>query len=149
MNKNEEGHPMEWSEFTFILEPSPLGGIGVFAAHDIPKGTILFRSDHNPRKLKVQEIPEPFRKYCVYVSDDECYGPERFDRMEIGWYINHSAKPNIGRKSQVTLEETVNNIEARAVHALRDIKAGDEILMDYNELGEPEYVKEDYYKPQK
>ena len=24
-----------WSEFSFILKPSPVGGIGVFAAHDM------------------------------------------------------------------------------------------------------------------
>lgn len=140
---------MKWSEFSFMLEPSPLGGIGVFATHDIPAGTIVFRCDHNLKKLKLKDIPQPFHKYCIYTSAEECYGPERFDRMEIGWYINHSATPNIARKYSVSFDEAVKNVEARTMHTIRDIKAGDEILIDYNDLDEPEEIKEDYYKRQK
>jgi SET domain-containing protein len=146
---NKEGSSMEWSEFSFMVKPSRLGGVGVFAVHDIPAGTTVFRSDHNPRKLKINDIPEPFRQYCIYISDEECYGPERFDRMEIGWYINHSANPNIARKNAVSFNETIKNPTARTMHALRDIKAGDEILIDYNDLDEPEHIKEDYYKRKK
>ena len=32
------------------------------------------------------------------------------------------------------------------IYALEDIKAGEEILIDYNCLNEPEHLKEDYYK---
>lgn len=140
---------MEWSEYSFMVKPSPLGGVGVFAAHDIPKGTKLFNPNFNLRKLKIKDIPEPFLQYCIYVNDEECYAPERFDRMEIGWYINHSDNPNIARNNQVSFEEAVNNLQARSTHATRDIKAGEEILMNYNDLDEPEHIKEDYYRPKK
>lgn len=60
--------------------------------------------------------------------------------MEIGWYINHSSTPNVGRRNCPE-----RNGEHR-LYTIKDIKAGDEIVVDYNELGEPEDVKEDYYK---
>ena len=138
---------MQWSEFSFMLQPSPLGGIGVFATHDIPAGTHLFNQNFEIRTLKVKDVPAALLKYCIYISDEECLCPERFDRMEIGWYINHSSTPNIARKNRVSNAEAVKNIKERTVHAVRDIKAGDEILIDYNSLDEPEHMKEDYYKP--
>ena len=137
---------MDWSEFSFMLKPSPLGGVGVFATHDIPAGTHLFNPDFEIRTLKVKDVPAPLLQYCIYISDDECLCPERFDRMEIGWYINHSSTPNIAKKSKAPNADAVKNIKERIVHAVQDIKAGDEILIDYNYLDEPEHMKEDYYK---
>src|SRR5258708_27921520 len=78
---------MEWSEFSFILKPSPLGGVGVFAIHDILAGTHLFTSKFETRTMKIKDIPPPLLRYCIYTSDEECLCPGRFDRMEIGWYI--------------------------------------------------------------
>ena len=138
---------MQWSEFSFMLQPSPLGGVGVFATHDIPAGTLLFNQNFELRTMKVIDVPAALLKYCIYISDEECLCPERFDRMEIGWYINHSSTPNIARKNRVSNAEAVKNIKERTVHAVRDIKAGEEILIDYNSLDEPEHMKEDYYKP--
>lgn len=127
---------MTWTEYTFILQPSSIGGVGVFATHDIPKGTELFRGDHSTRTLKIKDIPEPFVKYCIFLNDEECVCPERFDRMELGWYINHSNQPNISRHG------------AKCMITIRDIKAGEEIVMNYNELNEPEHLKETYFKNQ-
>lgn len=121
------------TEFSFILAPSHLGGIGVFATHDIDKGTPLIPGRFTKVVRNKKEIPPDFLKYCIFINDEECWCPERFDRMEIGWYINHSDDPNIGKKNDV-------------VYVLRDIKKGEEILIDYNELDEPEHLKEAYYK---
>lgn len=96
--------------------------------------------------MKVKDVPTPLLQYCIYISDDECLCPERFDRMEIGWYINHSSTPNIAKKNKVSNNEAVRNVKERIVHAIQDIKAGDEILIDYNHLDEPEHLKEDYYR---
>lgn len=137
---------MQWSEFSFMLKPSLLGGVGVFATHEIPKGTHLFNQDFNIRVLKVKDVPSSLLQYCIYVSDEECLCPERFDRMEIGWYINHSSTPNIARQSAVSNAEAVKDIKKRTVHAIQDINAGDEILIDYNTLDEPEHLKECYYR---
>jgi uncharacterized protein len=125
---------MKWTEFSFILNPSPISGIGVFATHEIPAGTPLFTADFSPAKRQIKDIPSEFRRFCIYLNDEECLAPKRFDCMEIGWYINHSHEPNITKHSEGHLI------------SLCDIKAGDEILIDYNELNEPEHMKEDYYK---
>jgi hypothetical protein len=133
-----------WSEFSFILKPSTIAGagVGVFAMHDINEGTPLFRAERNiTRTLKTKDLPQEFAKYGIYEENGLCRVPERFDRMEIGWYINHSATPNIG------IRNCPERNGAARLYAIKNIKAGEEIVMDYNELGEPEESKEDYYKP--
>ncbi len=132
-----------WSELSFVLKPSPLGGVGVFAAHDIAAGTHLFTQPYRVRTLKVKDIPQEFMNYCIYINYEECICPEQFDRMEIGWYVNHSSDPNIVNKTQAKDPRSLDN---RNVYAIKDIKAGEEILIDYNYLKEPEHLKEDYYK---
>lgn len=124
---------MPWTEFSFILKPSQISGIGVFATHDISKGTILFSGTHVQRKLNRKDIPAEFLSYCVLLNDEECIAPERFDRIEIGWYLNHSNEPNVAIMSDYRMV------------AIHDIKAGDEIFVDYNELKEPEHLRDDYY----
>ena len=59
--------------------------------------------------------------------------PNDFSHMSIGWYLNHSSNPNAEHKNYV-------------YYSIRDIKAGEEILIDYNTLEEPEELKENYYK---
>jgi len=130
---NRDKTQIKWTEFSFVLKPSTLGGVGVFATHDIPKDTSLFSGSSSSRRMKTTEIPADFIKYCIFLSDDECLCPERFDRIGIGWYINHSSDPNIGKNTAGFI-------------SIRDITAGEEILLNYNELNEPEHLKEAYYK---
>lgn len=145
--------PMQWSEFSCMLKPSPIGGVGVFATQDIAAGTHVFHHPHELRVLKVKDIPESLRCYCIYLNNDEAVCPERFDRMEIGWYINHSEQPNIARKAPIrNAHESdqsiiISDMKERVVYAIKDIKAGDELVINYNDLSEPEHLKEDYYKP--
>ncbi|HSX03587.1 MAG TPA: SET domain-containing protein [Rhabdochlamydiaceae bacterium] len=124
----------KWSEYSVILQPAPTGGVGIFATHDMPEGMRVFTGKFSPKRAKTKEIPAAFLKYCVFIDDEECYCPERFDCMEIGWYINHSFDPNL-----------IKIAEGHWV-AARDIKAGEELLMDYNQLNEPENLKEPYYR---
>ena len=83
-SSNQEALSMNYSEFSFILKPSPLGGIGVFATHDVPIGSLLFNKEFELRILKIKDIPKELLQYCIYINDMECLCPERFDRMEIG-----------------------------------------------------------------
>ncbi len=53
--------------------------------------------------------------------------------MPIGWYLNHAKVPNASRDKSYRW------------YASRDIKAGEEITIDYNSLEEPEEAKEGYY----
>jgi SET domain-containing protein len=135
-----------WTEFSCILRPSPLGGVGVFAIHDIPLGSMVFNEELIiKRTLKIKDVPKELLQYCIYKNDEECIGPERFDRMEIAWYLNHSATPNIAKKNLLN-GDTINDRIKKQFYAIKDIKAGDEILIDYNYLNEPEHLKEVYYK---
>ncbi len=147
-NTDNNDSAVKWTEFSFILKPSSLEGVGVFATHDIPSGTKILTQDINVRTLKIKDIPAELLKYCIYSNEEECICPERFDRMEIGWYyLNHSVNPNIAKES-ITPAAL---IEGKATHsiscyAIKDIKTGDEILINYNDLNEPEHLKENFYK---
>jgi uncharacterized protein len=128
----------ETNEFSFMLGPSTIAGagIGVYATHDIVAGCrlALFPLGYASRRRHEPEIDERFLKYCDAEEDDYWRTPETFSRMEIGWYVNHSFEPNSTCKS-------VDDF-----YALRDIAAGEEILIDYNELSEPEDKKDAFYK---
>lgn len=56
---------MAWTEFSAILKPSSLGGIGVFATHDIPKNTKIFTGSFPTRIMKVKDVPEEFLKSAI------------------------------------------------------------------------------------
>lgn len=121
-------------EVRFVLQPSNFGGVGVFAVEEIPAGVEVFAEPYHPRRAHLESIPIALRKYCIHLSDEECLRPERFDRMEIWWYLNHSATPNLAR-------EVGDRLVTR-----RSIAAGEELLIDYNLLDEPKHLKEDYYR---
>lgn len=139
---------MEWSEVSFILKPSSIDRIGVFAVHDIAAGTLLVNQGHKIRILKTKEVPAEFVKYCTYINDEECVCPERFDHLEIGWFINHSKTPDIASDTSALTHFDVRSgsVPAYSFYALKDIKAGDEIVIDYAYLNEPEQLKDDFYK---
>ncbi len=126
------------TEFSFTLKPSKYG-IGVFANHDITKESHLrlFGNKNNDRYVAVtrnkKDVPKDFESYCIGRRDKKLLCPGDFGCMEIGWYLNHSKSPNAYHRNY-------------DYYALRDIKAGEEIVIDYNTLEEPEELKDDYYK---
>ncbi len=123
------GDFMQWTEFSAILKPSEISGVGVFTTHELKAGTQVLPK-FNPKIRKTNAIPHEFIHFCIFLNEEECLCPEQFDQMEIGWYLNHSNFPNVERKSDGNL------------YALRDIGAGEEILMDYNQFDEPENLKD-------
>lgn len=123
------------NEFSFVLKPS-IHGIGVFAAHDIKMGASLrlFGNDESPeesRMLNKENVPEFFRHYCI-ARGSQLSCLDDFGCMPIGWYMNHSRTPNAKHRNW-------------EYFAILDISAGEEILIDYNTLEEPEEYKESYY----
>jgi SET domain-containing protein len=124
---------MEWTEFSAILKPSTIAGIGVFVTHNVPQGKMVLPRIF-PKKAKIKDIPAEFLSYCIFLSEEECLRPEQFDRMEIGWYMNHSKSPNIEKRADGNL------------YAIKPIQAGEEILIDYNQFNEPENLKESYFR---
>ncbi len=130
---------METTEFSFILKPTE-HGIGVFATNDIPKDTYLrlFGTETEETDMSVlrdlKDVPELFRSYCVYQAGGKLVSPQDFGRIEIGFYLNHSKNPN------------VYHSEIYDCYAKRDIKASEELTIDYNDFKEPEEYKENFYK---
>jgi SET domain-containing protein len=126
------------NEFSFMLKPGE-HGIGVFALHDIDKGVELrLFGDTDPvRVLNKKDIPEELRHLCAD-RGDTMICPTDFGHIPLGWYLNHSSTPNT---------EHNGSIGPRYPHwfAMRDIKAGEEITIDYNTLDEPEENKEAFY----
>jgi SET domain-containing protein len=113
-------------------------GIGVFATHSIEKDTPLrlftdldFKEDV-AMKRNLGSVPKIFEQYCVY-RENFMLCPNDFGCMEIGWFVNHSKKPNIYHKNY-------------SYYALRNIDKNEEITVDYNSLEEPDKNKEEYYK---
>lgn len=117
-----------------MLKPSALHGIGVFAIRDITKGcrTIFSKGVDGWVKLsynEVKQLPAYSRNlvetYCLY--DEEYYFvPDYgFKLMDLSLYLNHSSQPNI---------QSVN--EGEQFEALRDIKEGEELLIDYGTIAD-------------
>lgn len=134
----------ETSEFSFILKSSE-HSVGVFVTHDIKNGTYLDlfpgqAAGVNPnRVLKKSDVPHVFWGFCIERAKGEMMCPQNFNALPIGWYLNHSA---------LHANATHKNPDDKDYlwYASRDIFAGEEILIDYNTLGEPESAKEEYYK---
>jgi len=124
------------NEFSFILKPSKFG-VGVFAVHDISQGTYLrlFGDEklyeHRIRLMDKKDVSEVFRDYCMS-RGEQLVCPEDFGQMPVGWYLNHSGNFNAEHRDYNW-------------YASRDIKAGEEILIDYNTLEEPKADQKNFY----
>jgi len=125
-------------EFSFLLKPAQ-HGIGVFAVHGIKQGVHLRLSGYEePLTTESlmrdkKDVPEIFRQYCI----DRGYQlmcPKDFASIPLEWFLNHSKTPNATRDADYRW------------YASRDIKAGEEITIDYNSLEEPEGAKQDFYR---
>ena len=124
---------LELQHDTYVmLKPSSLHGIGVFAIKDIPKGcrTIFSKGVGEWIKLsfaEVEQLPSHTRTlietYCLY-DDENYFVPDYgFKLMDLALYLNHSSEPNI-----------ISLNEGEQFEAIRDIKEGEELLVDYDTL---------------
>jgi SET domain-containing protein len=121
-----------------MLRPSPIDGIGVFAIADIPKGCREMFSPPDPASAwvsvprdEVAALPAPARllveNYCLY-DDTHYFVPEHgFTKMDLACFLNHSDTPNVA-----SLED------GQYFEALRDITAGEELLIDYGAIVDDE-----------
>lgn len=108
-----------------IVQPSPISGLGLFAAEPIKKGQQTWVFDDGldialPATIleTLSELHRSFLlKYGFFSSD----GATLFQCLDDLRFINHSQGPNIGS----TLFEDI---------ALRDIDAGEELTCDYRKF---------------
>lgn len=103
-----------------ILRPSKINGVGVFALTDIKKGARIPLFIYIDCK-RVNRVRGPI-ELTKYACDDDKYGvwiPLNWHRMSIGWYLNESLNPNV---------------RCRSWTALRSIKSGEELTINYADL---------------
>jgi SET domain-containing protein len=113
------------------LGPSPIHGIGVFAAADIPAGTRDLFSPPRPwvpvPEAEVESLPPPARQlvqtYCLWDEGVYYLPPDGFRIFDLVMYLNHSAEPNLRPVNGGDFYETT-----------RDVKAGEELTVDYGKL---------------
>lgn len=117
------------------LKPSPIQGIGVFAIRKIPKGINPFKSFSkdefeglkSSEVFKNKNITKEVKKLVndVYITykDIVYLKTTGINSINIGFFVNHSNKPNlrIGDDDEF--------------YALREIKIGEELTLDYTEWG--------------
>lgn len=114
------------------LAPSKISGVGVFAIKDIPANTNLFSDDDvkmiELRKDEVDMIDSETKKlyddFCV-IRGEKYICPQNFNDITVGWFINHSSEnPN------VVCDENL------VFHSASEIKAGEELTLDYSTYSE-------------
>jgi SET domain len=125
----------ETGQFSFVLKPSE-HGVGVFATHDIQKGTHLrlFVDEettmHESVEIQKNKVPEAFWGHCLD-RGDTLVCPSDFGAIPIGWYVNHSSEANAAPGPNP------NTHRKYRWYTIRDIKEGEEILFNYLDLEEP------------
>ena len=82
---------------SFILKPSTIKGVGVFALHDIAEGTYLelFREDFQEEVCEVSDVPKELQGFGLGSEDGKLLCPKLFNRVDIGNYINKSENKNM------------------------------------------------------
>jgi len=117
-----------------MLKPSALHGIGVFAIRDIPSGTrTIFSKEQGDwmavSKEEINALPQHAKdlveNHCLY-DDEQYFLPSYgFKMMDLAVYLNHSELPNL-----------ISINEGEFFEATRDIKPGEELLIDYGTITE-------------
>ena len=109
------------------LRPSKIHGVGVFAIKDISEGSYLFTHDDQPivwiERKDIEKLPIVFKQFYDdfgIIKGDKYGCPQHFDSLTTSWYLNESADPNVAAD------------EDYRFYALRDIKADEELTVDYS-----------------
>jgi len=114
------------------LAPSNIHGVGVFAIRDIPKDANIFSGDSSKMvwvdRSEIEnsdvEIKKLYDDFCIIKGNKYCC-PDNFNNLTVGWYLNES-----------TDDPNVRCDEKFDFYALRDIKKGEELTVDYSTFSE-------------
>jgi SET domain-containing protein len=125
----------ELSNNTYVmLKPSAIEGVGVFAVKNIPKGCrAMFGKPDAPEdwitvsKKEIESLPQHAQfivsNYCLFDTDSYYLPAHGFKKMDISLFLNHSDTPNI-----------ISINEGDYFEAIKDITAGEELVIDYEEI---------------
>jgi SET domain len=125
MKKISSQHLPHRNLYTRIMVST--NGVGVFAIRDIPEGTRLFVGDAGGtvaipvpevEAIADEEVRRMYTDFCPVVND--CFvAPRDFNQITMGWYLNHSAEPNVAASNDLQFI------------ASRFIPKGEELVSDY------------------
>jgi uncharacterized protein len=109
------------------VAPSPIEGVGVFAAAPIPAGTLIWQLaqglDRLIRASEVADLPPLFQQFVERYSYPYPHDPEQLIvELDNGRFMNHSEAPN-----------TIFS-DPDAGYTIRDVAAGEELLCNYAEF---------------
>ena len=121
-----------------MLRPSPVEGIGVFAIQDIPQGCrqMFTKPTADDQWItlstkEVEELPAHARfmvgNYCLFDNENYFVPGHGFKSIDLSLFLNHSDTPNI-----------LSVHDGDYFEALRDIQAGEELLIDYGTIVDSE-----------
>ena len=110
---------MEHSFGDVIVKPSPIDGLGVFAARDFHAGELVFETSELRRVTEEDPLPEgEERRHCDWLADGR-----QILLPEPCRYVNHSCDPSAWKQYR--------NVIRRCETARRHIRVGEEITHDY------------------
>lgn len=131
-------NPKKYPVALVAVKPSKSvkGEVGLFALRDINEGTVIMAyTDLGRESLmsyddfdKLDDITkERMKHFCVQYPDG-IWVPDNINNMTLHWHMNHKCDPN------VCVDENDNRVAAR------DIKAGEELFLDFSTIFKnPEY----------
>src|SRR5215469_6943575 len=108
---------------------SPIQGRGLFAKTDIEKGeVVVVKGGYVLTKRQRDEIGKELGPSEIQITEHLFVGPTSEDEREGGMmHLNHSCEPNLGLQGQIVFV------------ALRDIRANEEVTVDYAMTDDEEY----------
>jgi SET domain-containing protein len=121
-----------WSKALLYLGPSKIHGIGCYSDIVVRKGEFVrvFSPEDSRwiplKKAHASPQKDLIKKFGIRLSGGY-WAPLDFLRISVGWYMNHSERPNLqSDDGDVTY------------FALKDIRPGEEVTMDYRRM-DPEH----------
>lgn len=109
------------------VAPSPIHGLGLFAAEPIPRGASVWRFhagfDHAYTRAEFAELPASAREHLRWFSYFDAAQDALIKSGDLCCFMNHADAPNTGAGPEVS--------EPVVTVALRDIAAGEELTCDY------------------
>ena len=120
---------------TTRIDKSPIHGIGVFSVSGVSAGATVWRFeplfDKTIREVDLPRFPEHVQQHIlIHAEHFPELGVYRLSSDE-DKYMNHSDRPNL----QVTQDDFLV--------ALRDIAPGEELTIDYGEIGMIHHIAKD------